>query len=474
MRRGGCGTLQCARQGCRHLASSLKLLRGRTFAESREVLTSAEENVIRQEMPPRELLQQVRTRDAAPSNVDSEDTLVPGDTFGIMRNRCVFYRPVPREVHGANIWGELFPPGSDPMQCFSPRIVRQFTGRFGLSEREAVKHLRDAEGDINEALRVIEISKKGSVQMHGYYGLVALEVYSPEVFCFVSFHCPTFEATRDDDVLDAIHEIALSVAELPVDTPPRQLVDRANDWETEDGQRIGDLLKAFDMSIAQIVLLPFGDYSTQGFHVLQPVKPETPNIGIGGAACCMDLRTGIHKRFRFHIEKCADSVSEHIVQEALHFGQIDTHMFRQAYWFRPEYSVEEFVRFKESLLQPSASIFEMRTGTLLHPFTAAPGYRNIIEVEKLKVLQHKHEKHYEDYTTPGQMITADRSQLQTVVAGGGGSSVSGGAAFREGNSPGVANNSLETQAGPMRKALTQSLQSHGDRAFERFYRNNFH
>ena len=446
----------------------------RTYAESRDVLTSEESKIIRQELPPKQLLQQVRSRDAAPSNADSEDKIVPGDTFGIMRNRCVFYRPVPRETHTESVWNELFPPGADPMQCFNPAIVRQFTGRFNLGEREVVSYLRDADGDINEALRMIERAKQGSVSTKGYYGLVAMEVYSPELFCFVGFHCPSFEATRSDDVLDAMHEITLSAAELPADLPARNLVDKLLEWDTEDGERISDVLRSYDLAISQVVMLPFGDYSTQGFHVVKPVSDDTPNIGIGAAACCMDLRTGIHKRFRFHIEKCADSVSEHVVQEALHFGQSDIHLFRQAYWFRPEYSVEEFVRFKESLLQPSATVFEMRYATLLHPFSGQQGYRNIVEVEKLKVTQHKHEKHYEDITTPGQMITADRSQLQTVVSGGGGSSVAGGAAHKDSNAPGVANNSMETQAGPFRKVFQESLQRHGDRALERFYRKNYH
>jgi hypothetical protein len=460
--------------GSRRIASTTLPKHGRRFAESRDDLNDAEKKMMQKDLPPRELIRHVRTRDAAPSSVDSEDTLVPGDSFGIMRNRCVFYQPMPRVDHGGGVWEDLFPPGCDPELCFNTNIVRQFTGRFALSEKEAVTFLREAKGDINEALHAVEVRKKGILQMSGYYGLVALEVYAPETFCMVSFRCPSFQATRDDDVLDAMHEMTLSAAELPVDLPPRQLVDRLNDWDTEDGERIGDLLRSLDLSVAQVVLLPFGEYSTQGFHVLRPVKPETPNIGLGAAACCMDLRTGIHKRFRFHVEKCADSVSEHIAREALHFGQIDTHLFRQAYWFRPEYSVEEFVRFKESLLQPSAAIFEMRTGVLMHPFTSLRGVRNIIEVEKLKVLQHKHEKHYEDQTVPGQMVTADRSQLQTVVSGGGGNNASGGAAFRETNAPGMANISLDTAAGPMRKIFSNSMQSHGDRVFERLYRNNFH
>lgn len=46
-------------------------------------------------------------------------------------------------------------------------------------------------------------------------------------------------------------------------------------------------------------MLPYGEYSVHGFYVLHPVKADTPNIGVAAAACCLDLRTGVHKQFRF-------------------------------------------------------------------------------------------------------------------------------------------------------------------------------
>ncbi|TPP44739.1 hypothetical protein CGC21_7860 [Leishmania donovani] len=444
----------------------------RTFVSVREDVTEAERRHLNQELPPRELLREMRTTDTAPGEGDEDKIKVPGDSFGIMHNRVVFYKPLQRQPLSGRI-GELMPLGTHPLLCFNPDTVRRMCSRYGVPVDDVVAALRDASGDVNLATELLEQRLDIEVGF-GSYGLVCLESYAPETFCLVSYNLPTFASTQADEVLDAIHELTLSAAELPLDTPRDRLVDKfINHWTTEDDVPCADMLRSYNITVQNILLLPFGDYGVQGFHVLLPVKKETPNIGVAAAACCMDLRTGIHNRFRFHVERIADSVSEHVVQEMLHYNQ-GVHLLRQPYWFRPEYSVEEFIRFKESLLQPSASTFEMRYAFLFAPQYALPHYRNIVEMEKLKIAQHKYEKHYEDFTAPGKWLTSDNAQLQTVAAGGGGSNVPGGAMHNHTNDPASIRTAMETRTGPLRRTLAQSMQAHGDRVFSRFYRNNIH
>jgi hypothetical protein len=397
---------------------------------------------------------------------------VPGDSFGIMQNRVAFYKPIPRQVLPGRV-GELMPLSTHPYEAYNQDTVRLLCGRYGVKVDDAVRALREAKGDINLTTELLERWFDIEVGF-GSYGVVCLESYAPETFCLVSYNLPTFASTQDDNVLDAIHELTLSAAELPLDTPRGRLVDKlVNHWTTEDDVPCGDVLRAYDITVQNVLLLPFGDYGVQGFHVLMPVKEETPNIGLGAAACCMDLRTGIHNRFRFHVERIADSVSEHVLQEMLHYNQ-GVHLLRQPYWFRPEYSVEEFIRFKESLLQPSASMFEMRYAFMFAPQYGLPHYRNVVEMEKLKIAQHKYEKHYEDFTAPGKWLTSDNAQLQTVVAGSGGSNAPGGAMHNHTNDVDSIRTAMETRTGPLRRTLEQSMQAHGDRVFHRFYRNNMH
>ncbi|KAK7200913.1 hypothetical protein NESM_000150200 [Novymonas esmeraldas] len=444
----------------------------RAIATVRDTVTEAERRHLEQELPPRELLRELRTTDAAPGDADEDQMNVPGDSFGIMHNRVAFYKPLPRQVLSGRM-GELMPLGMHPLACFNPDTVRRLCGRYGVPADDVVAALRDGDGDVNLATELLEQRRDIEVGF-GSYGLVCLESYAPETFCLVSYNLPTFAATQNDDVLDAIHELTLSAAELPLDTPSDRLVDKfIHHWTTEDDVPCGDVLRAYDITVQSILLLPFGDYGVQGFHVLQPVKKETPNIGVAAAACCMDLRTGIHNRFRFHVERIADSVSEHVLQEMLHYNQ-GVHLLRQPYWFRPEYSVEEFIRFKESLLQPSAATFEMRYAFMFAPQYGLPYYRNMVEMEKLRIAQHKYEKHYEDFTAPGKWLTSDNAQLQTVAAGGGGSNVPGGAMHNHTNDPESIRTAMETRTGPLRRTLEKSMQAHGDRVFNRFYRNNRH
>ena len=444
----------------------------RCFANVRQDVTEAERRHLEQELPPRELLREMRTTDKAPGEDDEDRINVPGDSFGIMQNRVAFYKPIPRQVLSGRL-GELMPAGTHPYEAYNYDTVRLLCSRYGVTVDNAVRALREARGDINLATELLEQWLDIEVGF-GSYGLVCLESYAPETFCLVSYNLPTFASTQNDDLLDAIHELTLTAAELPLDTPRDRLVDKfVNHWTTEDDVPCGDVLKAYDITVQNILLLPFGDYGVQGFHVLMPANKETPNIGVAAAACCMDLRTGIHNRFRFHVERIADSVSEHVLQEMLHYNQ-GVHVLRQPYWFRPEYSVEEFIRFKESLLQPSAATFEMRYAFMFAPQYGLPHYRNVVEMEKLKIAQHKYEKHYEDFTAPGKWLTSDNAQLQTVAAGSGGSNAPGGAMHNNTNHIDSIRTGMETRTGPLRRALEKSMQAHGDRVFSRFYRNNVH
>jgi hypothetical protein len=369
--------------------------------------------------------------------------------------------------------GRLFPPGTDPNECFNPAAVKQLCSRFGVSEKEAVFALRDARGDVNAAVNAIS-RRYGKATPFGSYGLVALESYAPETFCVASFNLPSFDATQSDDLHDALHELILSAAELPVDLTQKQLISKfCDDWTTEGGELCSDVMRHFDVTVGEMWLLPFGEYAVQGFSVLHPVNEECPNIGTAASACCLDLRTGIHNRFRLHVNRIADSMSDHVVKEHLHFGQ-DVHLLRQPFWFNPEYSIEEFLRFKESLLQPSAAIFEMRYGAVFAPVIGVPAFRNIIELEALKIAQHKHEKHYEKFTNNINPLTADSMQLQTTSSMA--SSGAPGAAMHAGmNAPSdYIADSMETRVAAEQRIFARDIQAHGDRVFSKFYRNNYH
>lgn len=438
----------------------------------RQDVTDEELKHLDQELPPRELLTELRSSDQGedPFGQDKEKT-VPGDSFGIMRNRVTFYRPVPRRPLYGRL-GELMPASTFPYDCYNALTIRHLEGRFGAPSDVVLEALQKAKGDINLAVMSLE-ERYGPAMEFGAYGVVCLESYVPETFCMVSFNLPSAKALQDDDTLDVIHELTLSAAEMPLDVPRERLIDKfLNEWTIEDGTSCRTLMEEYNLTVSRIVLLPHGDYSVQGFHILNPVKETAPNIGTAAAACCLDLRTGIHNRFRFHVERIADSVSEHILHELCHYNQ-GVHILRQPFWFRPEYSVEEYIRFKESLLQPSASTFEMRYGFLFAQMYNLPTHCNIVEMEKLKIAQHKYEKHYEDFTAPGRWITSDGANLQTVAAAGGGSNVAGGAMHYHSNESNSINSAMETRAGPLRKMLAESMQKHGDRVFERFYRNNY-
>ena len=442
-------------------------------ASLRDKLNDREAQVVSSELPARKLLYPDPNTNAHPKSSEKEDTGIPGDSFGLFKNRTVFYRPVRRLPPTESVWDDHFNPDKvEPCCCFNVAIARQLCYRFSLSPSVVAALLQEADGDINVALHKIETNYLAHPLPFGSYGVVALENYTPETFCLASYSLPTFESTRDDEVLDTLHEVTLSAAELPVDIPQSKLIDALDNWETEGGGTCGDALRSVGAAAVKVVLLPHGEYSAQGFHVAHPAKADTPNIGVGAAAVCLDLRSGIHNRFRFHVERWADSVSEHLVREVLHFGQ-DVHLFRQPFWFNPEYSVEEYIRFKESLLAPSAAVFEMRTAVAVHPIALIPPRRNLIEVENLLISQYKYEKNHEDFVSFSKTTTADGSNVQTAAAAN--SSLSAGTTVQYGtNAPEVNKFSLETKVGAQRRIMQRDLQSHGDRKFARFYRDNPH
>ena len=401
----------------------------------------------------------------APSNLDTS-TSVPGDTFGTYETRTPFLRPVMRNTAADNVeFAALMPPDAKPEHCVAPDMLRRLCGKFGFTPREALHLMIDSGHDINVFLNAAH-TRFGKRVMPGDYGVVALESYDPETFCLVNFCLPTFEATRDPDYLEACYELALSAAEIPVDTPRERVVDRfTRDWTTENDERCGEVLARMDASVRDVVLLPFGEYSTQGFFVANVSSKEFPNIGTGAAAACYDLRSGIHARFRFHAERNADSVAEHVLREQMHFDQWYVHMLRQCFWFNPEYSVEDFLRYKESLLMPSATIYELRVAAMAHNLGGRPAYRNIAEIEKVKIAQNKLDKGGKEQAMSGALF--DNQGASKVMS-----------AMKMPNLS-MYNNVSKDKSNYKEITLENKMFenaevcTHGERIWSKFYRNNF-
>lgn len=400
-----------------------------------------------------------------------EERHVAGDSFGTSAKRVPFLRPKERGVHADPLFAELFT-GRHPNECFNPNVVRALKGKLGLPEVEVVRRLIDAGGNTNLFLHDYE-TDTGKKLPPKSYGLVALEAYDPECFCMLSVSCDTYEQTQDDDVLDAIHEVVLSAAELPLDMSRNAAVDKLREWTTEDDSPCVEVLEGVGLGLVDCILLPYGEYSAQGFFVLDPVKEDSPNIGTAVGTCALDLRSGIHNMFRFHVERVADSVAEHVVREQLHFGQLE-HILTQPYWFKPSYSVEEMLRFKERLLEPSANLFELRYAVLHHHFLNLPGYRNLVELEKLKHAQLAHDKHFEDFLDSGDSISRNAGTLHSEAGAAG--ATSGGSAYREGTTPGTDGEAYAAQADTFRMMMTRNrgLLAQNDRFFSHLYKNNFH
>lgn len=384
---------------------------------------------------------------------------IPGDSFGITATRQTFLRPSNRYAKMPNPFKELFR-GRHPQECVNPSVLRNLSARFALSYQEAAERMVEANMDPNLFLKDLESDQRSFISPNSY-GLVAVEKYDPETFCLLSVSCPTFESTRDPAVLEALHEVVLSAAEIPVDVPRHGVVDKLlGEWTTESGDLCADVLKQYGLGVVDCILLPYGDYSAQGFG-LNHASEDFPNIGTAASASCLDLRTGIHNRFRFHVERIADSVCDHAIHEAMHFGQQE-HLLRQSYWFKPSYSVEEFIRFKERLLQPSANIFELRYALLMHPLFNLKGYRNVVEMEKLAIQQHRFEKNYEEFAGADKVVTTE-GNLQIM------SSLDGqpqGSTFSR-------HESLQTKVGVWHTVMKDGLQKREDRLFGHFYTNHY-
>jgi hypothetical protein len=372
----------------------------------------------------------------APAGTDSERN-VPGDDFGSYETRTIFTKPVPRNVSLDGYARTLFDANTPPEECVSPGLMTCLARRFNISEAQAANAIIDANHDLNSAVEVI--LRRTTTSIERPFGLVAVEYYEPEVYCITSFAVPRHEQLRDPDVLDAVHELTLSAAEMPSDASPTELLRRfKTDWATEQGDKCSEVMRRVPhggLDVTSICLLPLGEYSANGHFVRHPSSADHPNIGTAACVACLDLTTGINNRFRFEVERIADSVSEHVVQEHLCFGQ-QVHLLKQPYFWDPEYSVEDYLRYKESLLQPAAILNQLRYAFSSHhiddqpAFALDPGtgpvhkskrnvarpnpYRNLIELEELKTKQHALGKHYKENATPSHCFT--RSGMPVLIA----------------------------------------------------------
>lgn len=410
----------------------------------------------------------LRSSSPAPSNLDRSNN-VPGDTFGSYETRQPFLRPVHRNVINTvdNVqFADLMPSDAPPLRCVAPEMLRRLSAKYSMTPKEVLYLMIDCEHDINRFLHHCE-RKLGKMVQPGDYGLVALESYDPECFCLANYCMPTFESTREEDRLEALHELTLSAAEIPLDTPRNCVVNTfRNGWATDGDENCRELLKYLDVSVRDIVLLPFGEYSSQGFFVASPPLPDSfPNIGTGAAAVCYDLRSGIHQRFRFHAERNADSLAEHLVREQMHFDQHYVHFLRQSFWFNPDFSVEDFIRYKESLLMPSATVFELRTAVMLHNLGGRSAYRNVAEAEKVKIAQHKLDKGGKEQAMAGSLFD---SMGQSKVMG----SMKSMTVNHYKNDGKDADNSREVTLENIIFDQAE-IRVHAERIWSTFYRNNF-
>lgn len=408
-----------------------------------------------------------------PINVDSNDT-APGDTFGIYETRMPFLRPV-RPSH-VELFGDseemrrLIPPDSPPEDCVASAIIRSLSGALGVSHFECGQAIRECGFDINRAMRRLE-EHNGAHVAPGSYGIVALEKYDPETFCVVNYSLPAYESLEDEALLETLYEVTLSAAELPKDVPMNRLVDKLlGGWTTEDGDHIGESLREKGVGVTSVLLLPQGEYSVHGYSIVAPISEHFPNFGSAVACTCIDLRTGIHSRFRRQAERIADTVSDHVVQEALHYGTQDAiHLLRQPLWFGPDHSVEDFLRFKESLLQPSFLIHELRHALSLHHMCGSKPFRNISEMEKLKTMQFKLDKHFKEGAQSTKLFD---SESGTPVVLGSGSGMKAGASYYN-QQANLKGDSFGDQVTAERAALTSAQVITADeRIWQTFYRPN--
>lgn len=375
-----------------------------------------------------------------PSDTDMVQAV--GEDYGIYETRTTFTRPVLRDamIDQAEIEssGVLFDATAPPEESVSPGLARCLATRLGITQQQASIALLASNHNMNAALRLIEKRKWATLPSHSY-GLVALEAYDPETFCLVGFAVPEYEMLSDPDLHEAIHELTLSAAEMPADAPMEEHLRRFNtDWTTETGERCKDILDRVPggLQVKAVCLLPWGEYSAHGLHVFHPVSADFPNIGTAAAACILDLSTGVNDRFRFTIERIPDSISEHVIREHYAFGQ-QVHLFKQPYLWAPDFSVEDMIRYKESVMQPSAVVKELRYAFCNHHmddqatfasehgpapsdrrFRARPNpYRNLVEVYDMKLKQLDMGKQYKENATPSNVFTSGGNPVVIASAG---------------------------------------------------------
>lgn len=360
----------------------------------------------------------------SPENVSTgAEENIPGDSMGTLEHRSLFTVPTPRRpFHDASTATAFAAKQLAEEEIAHPQL-QYIASRLGVPLLDVAAAMWQSKCNVNEAIHCLEetnpqLKARGGAPPRSY-GVVAMEAYDPETYCLIHFTVPNYEALQNDDVLEGIHELTLSGAEIPIDTPRKKMLDRfVSEWTVESGESVATVLKNYDLGVTEILHLPYGEYAVQGHYVNHPIKPHTPNIGTGASCVCLDLRSGIHTRFRFHAERIADNLAEHVVQDALHYQQ-EVHMLRQTYWFNPEYSVEDYIRFKESLMQPSFLVFEMRYMHMSH-FSPIAASRNIIELEELKVEQHKFVAHIKRHPHPGSITgRSGQSSLAACAAGEG-------------------------------------------------------
>merc|ERR1712000_130682 len=154
----------------------------------------------------------------------------------------------------------------------------------------------------------------------------------------------------------------------------------------------------------------------------------------------------------------------------MHFDQWYVHFLRQAFWFNPDYSVEDFIRYKESLMMPSATVFEVRTAVMLHNLGGRPAYRNIAEIEKVKIAQHKLEKGGKEQQMAGNLFDHNGgSKVINSMQAPQSSQYLSNQSGKKGESNNYKEITLENKV-----FGAAEISVHAERIWRKFYRNNFY
>jgi len=337
---------------------------------------------------------------------------VPGDTFGLMDTRYVYMEPTKRNLRNRQ-----------PDDNVADFLVGTLMAKVHVPYQVAWDTLLENKHSLWRSCRALE--KKGLVKPggeHGLYSVVAFDIFEGETFSCVEFNVKDPEVLMSEDFGDLAHEVALSAAEMPIDTPRSQITSKLIDeWTTEDDEPIRALLKTYsdilktEVSITSALLLPYGAYAVQGFYMHNELSQDRPNIGDALCAMSLELRSGIHTRFRETVERTADSLAEHVVKEKLHVDQ-DAHICRQPFWWDPVHSVEEFIRMKERIMEPSMLIHEMKYMCHVAGASQVCSYRNIVELERLKVAEWRYGKNANPHISQGNAFSANDWGLNKSLA----------------------------------------------------------